>query len=49
MPPIFEYDLSKKEEEAGILPSHGIAVDLPNSEDNPRPTNIRHVSVMESH
>ncbi|KAG8532090.1 uncharacterized protein KY384_003727 [Bacidia gigantensis] len=33
-----------KEEDAGILPSQGIAVDLHKSGQDPRPTNIRHVS-----
>ncbi|KAL9128675.1 MAG: hypothetical protein Q9217_002703 [Psora testacea] len=47
MPSDLEIGNSKEGEEqeaAGILPSHGIFVDQPNTKGSTRPTNIRHVS-----
>ena len=41
MPSKFEQN-ANKEKDAGIVPSHGISVDLPGTT---RPTNIRHVYV----
>ncbi|KAL9099295.1 MAG: hypothetical protein Q9163_005182 [Psora crenata] len=38
-----EHDQAK-EKEAGIVPSHGISIDLPSSKDSARPVHIRHVS-----
>lgn len=34
---------SKVEDEAGIMPSHGIAIDLPSTGDGDRPSTVRHM------
>lgn len=36
-------DKTKFDVQAGILPSHGISIDIPSSSDSVRPPNIRHV------
>ena len=42
MPPTPKKETSA-EEAVGIVPSHGISIDLPSTEEGKRPSNIRHV------
>ncbi|KAI4190490.1 MAG: hypothetical protein L6R41_000725 [Letrouitia leprolyta] len=44
MPPTLEPETSAESEAAGILPSHGISIDIPGHTDT-RPQNIRHTSL----
>jgi hypothetical protein len=43
MAPPFENESSTVEDEAGIMPSHGISIDLPSTGDGDRPSNVRHM------
>ncbi|KAL8843126.1 MAG: hypothetical protein Q9170_000256 [Blastenia crenularia] len=45
MTPGLEPETSVESEAAGILPSHGISIDIPGSADNIRPPNLRHTSL----
>ncbi|KAL9602591.1 MAG: hypothetical protein Q9219_001735 [cf. Caloplaca sp. 3 TL-2023] len=45
MNPALEPESSIESETAGILPSHGISVDIPGLKDNIRPPNLRHTSL----
>ena len=42
MPPTLKKEISA-EDGAGIVPSHGISIDLPSTGDGDRPSNIRHM------
>jgi len=42
MPPTPKKE-SSVEEDAGIMPSHGISIDLPSTGNSDRPANVRHV------
>ena len=42
MPPILKQE-TLAEDVAGIVPSHGISIDIPSTADGDRPSNIRHM------
>lgn len=45
MPPTLEKEKNSvmEEKDTGIMPSHGISIDLPSTGDGERPANVRHV------